>query len=145
MTLKVYDFYTKDKLSTNRYHNILMNTCTFYILVSKDGGFKELDVTIPKKYNYESTYRNYVDFKQNKVIEYNVLYDYIKVNESSLSEKWNLTKDEFIELKEGLKLTLVREFSTCSVPRRVILETTVLFKMFINKILRRIVECYLQQ
>lgn len=139
MALKVYDFHTKDKLSTNKYHNILMNTCTFYILVSKNEDFKELDVVIPKRYHYESTYFNYVDFKQSKVIEYNVLYDYIRNNEKSLSDKWGLKKEEFIELKEGLRLVLIREFSTCSIPRRVILETTVLFKSFVDKILRRIV------
>lgn len=139
MTLKVYDFHTKDKLSTNKYHNILMNSAMFFVLVSKDGKFKEFTFQIAKKYHYEPTYFNYVDFNINKVLEYNVLYDFIKNNKKLLCERWDLTEDEYIELKEGLKLVLIKEFSTCSIPRKVILETTVLFRIFINKVLRRIV------
>lgn len=140
MTLKVFDFHTKDKLSTNKYHNILMSSTTFYFLVSKNEEFKELSFQVPKRYHYESTYFNYVDFKIGKVIEYNIIYDFVKNNEELLKNKWNLTEEEYIELKEGLKLVLIREFSTCSIPRKVILETTVLFRIFINKVLRRIVE-----
>ena len=139
MSLKVYDFYTKDKISTNRYHNILMNGTLFYILVKMADTFKELDLQIPKKYHYEQTYFNYIDFSSNKVIEYNILFDFVKSNENLIKNKWGLSDEEFYDLRDGLKLALVREHSTCGFPRNVILETTVLFNFFVTRFLRRIV------
>ena len=138
MTIKVHNFYTRDKLSTNRYHNILMSSAIFYILCAKDGHYKEFSCQIPKKYHYENIFFNYVDFPQNKINEFNVLSDFIKNNKTALIEKWGLSKDEYCELKYELKLCLIKAYSTCSFPRRVILEATVLFNLFVNRILRRI-------
>lgn len=139
MALKVYSYYMKEKLSTNRYHNVLMNNATFYLIVNLDGEFKEWTIQISRKYHYENSLFDYVDFSLNKVLEYNVLADYIKNNEEALKDKWGLSDDEFLDLKDGLKLTLIREFSTCSFPRKVILEAKVLFKMFVRNFVRRLV------
>ena len=139
MTLKIHDFYAKDKLSTNKYYNILMNNVTFYLLCNKDGHYKEFSCQISKRYHYENIYFNYVDFPQNKIIEYNVLIDFIKNNKELLMNKWNLSEEEFEDLKYELKFALIRAYSTCSFPRKVFLEATVLFNCYINKILRRIV------
>ena len=117
-----------------------MNMATFYIMLSVDGYFKEYSIQIPKKYHYEPTYFNYIDFPSNKIIEYNVLFDYVKNNEEALKDKWGLSDEEYHDLRDGLRLALIREYSTCSIPRRVLLETTVLFKIFVDRILRRIVE-----
>ena len=138
MAVKVYDFYTKDKLSTNRYHNILMSSAVFYILLSTPKGFKELSVTIPKRYHYETTYFNYTDFVVNKVSEYNVLNDFLKNNEELLKEKWGLSKEELLEVREELKLVLVKMYSTCGFLRNALLEASVLFKVFVNRVLRSI-------
>ena len=137
MAVKVYDFYAKDRVSTNKYHNILMNSTTFYILLNTPKGFKELSITIPKRYHYETTYFNYTDFAANKVSEYNVLNDFLKNNEELLKEKWGLSKEELLEVREELKLALVRMYSTCGFPRNVLLEASVLFKVFVNRVLRR--------
>ena len=139
MTLKVYSFYIKEKLSVNRQTNVLINNATFYLIVSADGEFKEWSVQIPKKYHYEMTYFDFTDFTTNKALEYNVLLDYIKNNEESLKDKWGLCDEEYIELRDGLKLALIREFSTCSFPRKVILEAEVLFKMFADRFLGRMI------
>ena len=137
MAVKVYDFYAKDRVSTNKYHNILMNSTTFYILLNTPKGFKELSITIPKRYHYEITYFNYTDFVANKVSEYNVLNDFLKNNEELLKEKWGLSKEELLEVREELKLALVRMYSTCGFPRNALLEASVLFKVFVNRVLRR--------
>ena len=68
MQLQVHDFYAKEKLSSNRYHNILMANALFYILVSEDGDFKEWSISIPKRYHYERSV-NYGKFKVAKANE----------------------------------------------------------------------------
>lgn len=138
MTLKLYNFYSPEKLSVNKHTNTLMANATFYLIFSKDGNFKEVTIQIPKKYHYEPVFFNYVDFSADKVNEYNVLDDFIGINQSSLKEKWSLSEEEYKQLKLGLKMTLIREYSTCSFPRKVILEARVLFDDFVNRILRRI-------
>ena len=117
----------------------MMSPADFYILLKLDDTFKEFSVQVPKKYHYETTYFNYVDFPANKVVEYNVLFDYVKTNANLLKDKWGLSDEEYNELKDGLKLALIREHGTCSIPRRVFLETTVLFKIWFDRILRRLV------
>ena len=115
-----------------------MSSAMFYILLSTPKGFKELSITIPKRYHYETTYFNYTDFAANKVSEYNVLNDFLKNNEELLKEKWGLSKEELLEVREELKLTLIRMYSTCGFPRNVLLEASVLFKVFVNRVLRSI-------
>ena len=138
MTLKLYNFYAAEKLSINKHTNTLMSNATFYLAFSKDNEFKEVSMQIPKKYHYEPVLFNYIDFPVDKVNEYNVLDDYIGINQSSLKEKWNLSEKEYKQLKLQLMLVLIKEYSTCSFPRKVILEAHVLFNNFVNSILRRI-------
>ena len=138
MTLKVHDFYTKEKISTNRYHNILMQNCTFYILVSNEGNsFRELSLYITKKYHYERSV-SYGKFSINKANEYNVLVDYIHNNTKALKEKWHLTDIEFEELLEGLEKILVQRYSTGSGLSRWLLFAAVCIKLFMKKFNRRI-------
>lgn len=141
MTLKVHDFYTKEKLSTNRYHNILMSSTLFYILISDGcGEFKEFSITIPKRYHYERTV-NYGDFEVGKANEYNVLIDYIKHNECALEEKWHLTNIEYHELIEGLEKVLIQRYATCCDFTKLILFAGVCLKVLVKKISRRIKKC----
>ena len=115
-----------------------MSNAVFYILCEKDGAYKELSVQVPKKYHYETTYFNYTDFPSQKVTEYNILADFIKNNRGLIQEKWNFNDDEYNQLNNELKITLIRAHSTCSFPRKVILEAIVLFKLFIKNLVRRI-------
>ena len=118
-----------------------MSSATFYVLVNFKGTFKEFVFQIPKKYHYETALFDYVDFATNKLLEYNVLVDYIKNNKIAIREKWNLSENEFAELIDGLKLVLIRDFSTCGLVRKIFLKTAVLLKGFVNRILRSVKKC----
>lgn len=130
MTLKVLDFRTKDRISINRYRNVVMADACFIILVKEDEKFRELVVQIPKKYHYEKEL-NYGEFDVLKVTEYNVLTDYIKSNKFLIQEKWHLTEDKVEELLLELKLLLINNYSTCDSLRKIILRFSVLYKLFI--------------
>lgn len=138
MSLQVHDFYTKDKLSTNRYHNIMMSGAVFYILVSEgEGVFKELSLNVPKRYHYERTV-NYGEFEVGKANEYNVLVDFITHNENMLTKKWHLTDEGYCELLEGLEKVLVKKYSTCCEFKKWIIFARVCLKIFVKKFSRRI-------
>lgn len=140
MTLQVHDFYTKEKLSTNRYHNVTMNNADFYILVSDDGKYRELSLQVTKKFHYERTV-GYGYFKINKANEFNVLVDFIKSNKALILSKWHLNNEDYLDLMEGLELALIRQHSTCSFARKCILEAKVLFKFLVQKLYRRLKQC----
>ena len=138
MTLQVYDFYTKDKLSTNRYHNIMMSVALFYILISDGKGtFKELSLNVPKRYHYERTV-NYGEFEVGKANEYNVLVDFITHNENMLIEKWCLTSEGYCELIEGLEKVLVTRYSTCCDFKKWLMFASVCLKNFVKNLSRRV-------
>lgn len=140
MTLRVHDFYTKEKLRTNRYHNVTMNNTDFYILVSNKGEYKELKLQVVKKFHYERTV-NYGDFDVNKANEFNVLVDFIRSNEALILSKWHLDKEGYLDLMEGLELALIKQHSTCSSIRKYFLEVGVLFKFLVQKVYRRLKRC----
>ena len=140
MALQVHDFYTKEKLSTNRYHNVTMNNADFYILVSNDGKYRELSVQVTKKFHYERTV-NYGDFVVSKANEFNVLVDFIKSNKALIASKWHLSNEDYTDLLEGLELALIRQHSTCSFARKCFLEAAVLFKFLIQKVYGRLKQC----
>ena len=77
MTIRVFDFYSRDRVSVVRRGNFLMNNATFYILVKKDGEIKELSVSIPKRYHFVNSYDT-EEFRADKRDEYNILIDFIK-------------------------------------------------------------------
>jgi hypothetical protein len=58
--------------------------------------------------------------------------------EELLKEKWGLSKEELKEVREELKLALIRVYGTCGFPRKALLEASVLFKVFANRVLRSI-------
>lgn len=136
MALKVLDFRIKEKLSINRYHNVVMADAYFAILINDDRGFRELAVVVPKKYHYERELK-YGDFATIKVTEYNVLVDYIRSNKLLIQEKWHLTEGEIEELLLGLKLLLINNYSTCTPLRKVILRLSLLWKMWNKKLVVR--------
>ena len=140
MSLRVHNFCTKDKLSTNKYHNILMGSALFYILVSKGEEFRELAVNITKKFHYER-HVSYGDFDVTKANEYNVLVDFILSNKDSLIEKWHLEEGEIEDILEGLKLYLVENFSTCSGFKRIIWIAFVVLGGLLRRIIRRNFRC----
>ena len=140
MSIKVHNFCTKDKLSTNRYHNILMQAAVFYITVSDDSGnFRELALNVVKKFHYER-HVSYGNFDTAKANEYNVLVDFIINNKKNVIEKWHLEEGEYEDLLEGLKMCLIRYYATCSGFERLLLEAAEVFKSFVRKICRRIKE-----
>ena len=140
MALKVHDFYTKEKLSTNGFHNIVMANAVFYILYSVSDKFKELSIQIPKKFHYEKEV-NTKDFKTSKATEYNVLVDFIKNNVEGIREKGHLNKEEFKELLEGLYLVLLQRYCTKTLPVKYVTEAFALLKILVNRFMRRIKTC----
>lgn len=137
MTLKVHNFYIKDKLSTNRYHNLLMANALFYILISENGRFRELSLQVAKKFRYDR-FVGYGNFSIEKADEYNVLVDFITNNKAAIKEKWHLDEGSFSDLLDGLKIVLIRNYSTCSGLHRILLELPIVIKRFIRLIVRRI-------
>lgn len=115
-----------------------MADALFYILYSKDGNYKECSIQIPKKYHYENTYYNYTDFIATKVMEYNVLFDYVKSNKDSLKEKWGLSEEDYIEIKEGLREVLIKEYFKGEILKYWTLLGTFLLKKFVRRLVRRI-------
>lgn len=140
MSLAVHNFCTKEKLVANRYHNLLLQNALFYIIVSKGEEFRELAVNISKKFHYER-HVSYGDFETVKVNEYNVLVDFILNNKKELIEKWHLEEGEIEELLEGLKLCLIRDYSTCSGIKRYFLMLCVLLGALLQKFYRSIKKC----
>ena len=140
MSLKVHNFYTKDKISTNRYHNILMQSCDFYVLVSSEGKFRELALQVPKKFHYER-HASYGLFQQQKADEYNVLLDYIQTNEEAIKIKWHLEKGEYEDLVDGLKLSLIKNYSLCSDFEQFVKIAALLCVGFMRKVVRSIKKC----
>ena len=136
MSLEVLNFYTKDKLSTNRYRNILMFGTTFYLLVKIGEDIKEFTLQVPKKYRYERIC-SYRDFVADKVTEYNVLVDFVKNGKELVTEKWGLSEEEYEELIEGLKSILIKDFCTCGALRKWFLSAAVRVRSFIRKLVRR--------
>lgn len=140
MSLKVHNFYTKDKLSTNRYSNVLMNNADFYILIEHEGKFRELVLQVPKKYHYERRVF-YGNFQVQKANEYNVLVDYIESNKGLIIPKWHLEEGEYEDLMDGLKLCLVKGYSLCSDFERFAKVAALLCRGFIRKFVRSIKKC----
>lgn len=140
MALKVHSFCIKDKLSTNRYHNLLMSTALFYVLISEEGRFRELSLNVSKKFHYKR-FVGYGDFPIDKADEYNVLVDFILNNKGLVKEKWHLTEESLEELLEGLKLVLIKDYGTCSGFRKLMLRAPILFKKFVRDLLRRLKRC----
>lgn len=140
MSLKVHDFNIKDKLSTNRYSNVLMQNCDFYILVSSNGKFRELVLQVPKKFHYER-HVAYSIFQQQKVDEYNVLVDYIQNNKNLIIAKWHLEEGEYEDLMDGLEIHLLRQYSICSDFERSVRIAALLCIKFLHRIVRSIKKC----
>lgn len=136
MTLKVLDFRTKDKMITNRYHNVMMANAYFIIFIEVCGKFKEFAVQVPKRYHYERTL-GYGNFLSSKVNEYNVLVDFIRNNEAHIKDKWHLSQEELEELLDGIKLCLIQEYSTCSKFKSFLLSLPI-FIAALLRIVRRI-------
>ena len=134
MALKVLDFRTREKICTNRYHNVVMANAYFVILIEEDGKFRELAVQVPKKYHYEREL-NYGEFAALKVNEYNVLVDFIKTNRLLIQDKWHLSEEKIEELLLNLKLCLINGYSTCSPARQFLLRLSVLWNLCVRKLI----------
>ena len=114
-----------------------MSGATFYILVSDEEDFRELSLLVTKKYHYERSV-NYGCFRVDKANEYNVLIDYIKSNEENLKERWGLSDEEFIELKEGLEKVLIERYSTGNLLNKWGLLCAFFLRILVKKFSRRI-------
>ena len=129
MTLTVFDFYSKDKVSVVRRGNFLLNNSIFYILVKKGEEVKELSVTVPKRYHFINSY-NAEEFRADKRDEYNVLVDFLKYNKGSLCEKWEFSELDFMSLLEGLEITFIDLYSKHGLFIKCLLKAWVVVKYF---------------
>ena len=109
MAIKVFDFYTKEKLNVNKKHNLLLSNALFYVLLEVNGKNKELSVQVPKKFHYERFYE-YKDFTFNKVVEFSILSDYIKWNQDLMKSKWGLTEEDYYELITQLEYAFLHNY-----------------------------------
>ncbi len=109
MAIKVFDFYTKEKLNVDKKHNLLLSNALFYVLLEVNGKNKELSVQVPKKFHYERFYK-YKDFTFNKVIEFSILSDYIKWNQDLMKSKWGLTDEDYYRLITQLEYTFLHNY-----------------------------------
>ena len=140
MAIRVFDFRTAGKLSTNRYSGCVMSNVTFIMLVSKDHDFKEFTVSIPKRYHF-ITLTQPNDYTVNKAKEYDVLRDFLVDNEEMLRNKWQLNEEEYKELLEELKICLLREYSKIPGVIRELLLTPVYIKRFVRRMIGRLRIC----
>ena len=85
MTLDVLSFYTKRKLKTQD-SNVVVTSTYFHILVKQGEKVRELVAFIPKKYSFERTL-NSADYDQEKLKEYNVLFDFLVEAEDRILPK----------------------------------------------------------
>ena len=131
MGLKVFDFYSRDKVCVVKRGHFLMNNALFYILVGKDNKFKELMVQIPKRYHFINSF-NIGEFTSNKKDEYDVLADFLKYNKELLKDKWGLSESEFLDLLEGLELVLLENYSKNSGITKFLLKISVYIKWFLR-------------
>lgn len=129
MAIKVYDFYSKDKVCVVKRGNFLMNNCTFYVLVNKDGEIKELSVQIPKRYHFITCF-NIGEFKADKKDEFDILTDFIKYNKELLQGKWELSDLEYTELLEELEFALITHHSKHNFVTKLLLKVIVVLKYF---------------
>jgi hypothetical protein len=129
MTIKVYDFYSRDKVCVVKKGNFLLNNAEFYILVNKDGEIKELSVQVPKRYHF-ITLLNYGEYTASKKDEYDVLVDFIKYNKELLQNKWELSDLEYTELLEELEFCLISLHSKYNWLIKALLKVLVVLKYF---------------
>lgn len=129
MTIRVFDFYSRDRVSVVRRGNFLMNNATFYILVKKDGEIKELSVSIPKRYHFVNSYDT-EEFRADKRDEYNILIDFIKYNKESLCNKWEFSELDFTSLTEGLEIAFINLYSKHGFLIKCLLKAWIVFKYF---------------
>jgi hypothetical protein len=129
MAIKVYDFYSRDKVCVVKKGNFLLNNAEFYILVNKDGEIKELSVQVPKRYHF-ITLLNYGEYTASKKDEYDVLVDFIKYNKELLQNKWELSDLEYTELLEELEFCLISLHSKYNWLIKALLKVLVVLKYF---------------
>lgn len=129
MTLTVFDFYSKDKVSVVRRGNFLLNNTVFYILIKKGEEVKELSVNVPRRYHFINSY-NAEEFRADKRDEYNVLSDFLKYNEESLCEKWGFSELDFVSLAEGLEIAFIDLYSKHGSLVKCLLKAWIVFKYF---------------
>ena len=129
MAIKVYDFYSRDKVCVVKKGNFLLNNAEFYILVNKDGEIKELSVQVPKRYHF-ITLLNYGEYTASKKDEYDVLVDFIKYNKELLQNKWELSDLEYTELLEELEFCLISLHSKHNWFVKALLKVLVVLKYF---------------
>lgn len=133
MTLTVFDFYSKDKVSVVRRGNFLLNNTVFYILIKNGEEVKELSVNVPRRYHFINSY-NTEEFRADKRDEYNVLSDFLKYNEESLCEKWGFSREDFMCLLRGLEEVLIESYSNSSWIVKLLLKGVVYFKWLVRGI-----------
>ena len=136
MTIRVFDFRTTGKLSTNCY-DALVNNATFVMMIDHNGAFKEFTVTIPKRYHF-ITLTQPREYIPNKAKEFDVLKDFIVDNKQMLCDKWKLNEREYEELLEGLQECLILEYGKFSKFMKAVLLFPISLKRFVCRMFGRL-------
>lgn len=121
MALEVLSFYTKRKLNVLNSLDIVATSVYFHILIKQDIKIRELVAFIPRKYRFKRTLSSN-DFEQEKLLEYNVLIDFIEDAKERLLPKWHISEEDLLELKEELLTCLIQNHSTCHAWKEVLLK-----------------------
>ena len=135
MALEVLSFYTKRKLNVLDSLDIVATSVYFHILIKQDIKVRELVAFIPRKYRFKRTL-NSTNFEQDKLLEYNVLVDFIEDAEERLLPKWHISEEDLLELKEELLSCLIKNHCKCPAWKEVLLKYLHAAKIFILRLIR---------
>lgn len=135
LTLEVLSFYTKRKLNVLNSLDIVATSIYFHILIKQDVKVRELVAFIPRKYKFKRTLLS-SNFEQEKLLEYNVLVDFIEDAKERLIPKWHISEEDLLELKEELLTCLIQNHCSCPAWKEVLLKYLHTLKIVILRFIR---------
>ena len=134
MTLNVLSFYTKQKLKIQD-SSTLVTGVYFHILVEQDEKIRELVAFVPKRYSFKRTL-NSPEYDQEKMKEYNVLFDFLTEARDRILPKWHISEGDLVELLLGLRLCLLSLSEKMPIWKNFLVVQLQLFKLRVFRLFR---------